>query len=156
MEENIADADIFLALTNDDEANIMSSLPGQRLSEQIRPLLWHYSTTRRHSRSSHNGNSNSNSRNNYKLPQIHSRGKMAATRPDTLHQTIPFRVPILNSSINSPNKLNSSISNLNKLNSPSYLRRLLREWVTIIHSRAWGQDNNSSNINRRSPLLIRL
>ncbi|MBV4464676.1 Trk system potassium transporter TrkA [Pseudomonas sp. SWRI79] len=31
MEENIADADIFLALTNDDEANIMSSLLAKRL-----------------------------------------------------------------------------------------------------------------------------
>ncbi|ATP47838.1 Trk system potassium transporter TrkA [Pseudomonas kermanshahensis] len=31
LEENIADADIFLALTNDDEANIMSSLLAKRL-----------------------------------------------------------------------------------------------------------------------------
>ena len=31
MEENIADADLFLALTNDDEANIMSSLLAKRL-----------------------------------------------------------------------------------------------------------------------------
>ncbi|MGV8842125.1 MAG: Trk system potassium transporter TrkA [Pseudomonas sp.] len=31
VEENIADADIFLALTNDDEANIMSSLLAKRL-----------------------------------------------------------------------------------------------------------------------------
>ena len=31
MEENIAEADIFLALTNDDEANIMSSLLAKRL-----------------------------------------------------------------------------------------------------------------------------
>ena len=31
IEENIADADIFLALTNDDEANIMSSLLAKRL-----------------------------------------------------------------------------------------------------------------------------
>ena len=31
LEENIADADVFLALTNDDEANIMSSLLAKRL-----------------------------------------------------------------------------------------------------------------------------
>lgn len=31
LEENIADADLFLALTNDDEANIMSSLLAKRL-----------------------------------------------------------------------------------------------------------------------------
>jgi trk system potassium uptake protein len=31
VEENISDADIFLALTNDDEANIMSSLLAKRL-----------------------------------------------------------------------------------------------------------------------------
>ena len=31
LEESIADTDIFLALTNDDEANIMSSLLAKRL-----------------------------------------------------------------------------------------------------------------------------
>jgi trk system potassium uptake protein TrkA len=31
LEENIADTDVFLALTNDDEANIMSSLLAKRL-----------------------------------------------------------------------------------------------------------------------------
>ena len=31
MEENINEADVFLALTNDDEANIMSSLLAKRL-----------------------------------------------------------------------------------------------------------------------------
>ncbi|UPF04085.1 Trk system potassium transporter TrkA [Pseudomonas mosselii] len=34
LEENIADADIFLALTNDDEANIMSSLLAKRLGSR--------------------------------------------------------------------------------------------------------------------------
>lgn len=31
LEENIADTDIFLALTNDDEANVMSSLLAKHL-----------------------------------------------------------------------------------------------------------------------------
>ena len=35
LEENIADADIFLALTNDDEANIMSALLAKRLGARV-------------------------------------------------------------------------------------------------------------------------